>query len=417
MRDSVALTENSQGLTVVNWPRLQLLMEQAEVDVVVASTPVNVTYISDFWSLSHWTRRSAQVFAIAGRARERTIGLVIPLGNADLVPADHARAPAFVESYDRFVFEPPQEVDPELEPEEAQLLRLVAAHPSGERGPVDALAAAIRHVGGNRGRVAVEYDGLLHGDDEQLRSLLPDAHFSDGLPLLRMTRALKTPEEVRRLRRAASITAEAFRKAVAATHVGDSELDVQRRFHAAMALEDGTPFLTSICSGPRTALPNGQAGRRQLKEEDGIRFDGGCRYQHYASDVARMAAFEAYPSKHRTYHHAVVNGLHAAVGVARAGARAADVYAAAVDAVRRSGIPHYARSHCGHGIGIENYDAPRITSTSDELLEAGMVICLETPYYEIGWGGVQAEDTFLVTEGGLDPFTTTPLEPLPAGTD
>lgn len=390
-------------------------MERAEVDVVVASTPVNVTYLSDFWSVSHWTRRSAQVFAVAARSSNRAVGLITPLGNADLVPVDAGRAPGFVESYDRFVFTAPRDGQAGLEPEEEQLLRLVAAHPSAERGAVEALAAAISRAAGPRGRVAVEYDGLLHGDHERLRSLLPEVRFVDGLPLLRATRTVKTAEEIRRLRRAAVISAEAFQKAAAATHVGDSEMDVQRRFHAALAAEDGMPFLTSITSGPRTALPNGQAGGRRLQQEDGIRFDGGCRYQHYASDIARMAAFGAYPAEHRARYHAVVNGLEAAVTMARAGVRAADVYNTAVEAVRRSGIAHYARSHCGHGIGIENYDAPSITPTSTDVLEAGMVICLETPYYEIGWGGVQAEDTFLVTDDGLEPFSATPPEPLTAG--
>jgi len=391
-------------------------MEQAGVDAVVASTPVNVTYVSDFWSVSHWTRRSAQAFAIAGRSSTRAIGLVVPLGNADLVPADGHRAPDFVESYDRFVFTPPREPQANLEPEAAQLLSIVAGHPDAERGPIDALAEAIRRVGGNTAHIAIEYDGLLHGDNVRLHSLLPDIRFTDGLPLLRAARSIKTAEEIRRLRRAAGISADAFQAAVADSHPGDTELDVQRRFHAALAMQDGTPFLTSITSGPRTALPNGQAGGRQLQEEDGIRFDGGCRYLHYVSDIARIAAFEAYPSTHRAYYRAVVNGLEAAVDVARAGARAADVFAAAVDAVRRSGIPHYERSHCGHGIGIENYDAPRITPASTDVLEVGMVICLETPYYEIGLGGVQAEDTFLVTEDGLEPFSTTPPEPIPAGT-
>ena len=29
-----------------------------------------------------------------------------------------------------------------------------------------------------------------------------------------------------------------------------------------------------------------------------------------------------------------------------------------------------------------------------------MVLCLETPFYEIGWGGMMVEDTVLVTADG-----------------
>jgi Xaa-Pro aminopeptidase len=34
------------------------------------------------------------------------------------------------------------------------------------------------------------------------------------------------------------------------------------------------------------------------------------------------------------------------------------------------------------------------------MLEAGMVLEVETPYYELGFGGLQVEDTIVVTEQG-----------------
>jgi Xaa-Pro dipeptidase len=41
-------------------------------------------------------------------------------------------------------------------------------------------------------------------------------------------------------------------------------------------------------------------------------------------------------------------------------------------------------------------------------MEAGMCFCLETPYYQLGWGGMMVEDTILVTERGYEPVTTIP---------
>ena len=43
-------------------------------------------------------------------------------------------------------------------------------------------------------------------------------------------------------------------------------------------------------------------------------------------------------------------------------------------------------------------------------IEKGMVICIETPYYEIGWGGIQLEDTMLVTDKGVEFLSTLPVE-------
>ncbi len=75
------------------------------------------------------------------------------------------------------------------------------------------------------------------------------------------------------------------------------------------------------------------------------------------------------------------------------------IFEVAVKGVRR-GIPHFRRHHCGHGLGLEGYDPPSIAPTAEENLEPGMVLCIETPFYELGWGGVQVEDMVLVTPKG-----------------
>src|SRR5437867_1850582 len=72
---------------------------------------------------------------------------------------------------------------------------------------------------------------------------------------------------------------------------------------------------------------------------------------------------------------------------------------------REHGMPHYQRHHVGHGIGLEPYDPPTINATTNTALEAGMVFCVETPYYEHGWGGVQVEDAVEVTPTGVRTLT------------
>jgi Xaa-Pro dipeptidase len=75
------------------------------------------------------------------------------------------------------------------------------------------------------------------------------------------------------------------------------------------------------------------------------------------------------------------------------------VFEAAVRAVRRSGLPEYRRAHCGHGIGLQLYDAPLLGPRDETVLEPGMVVNIEVPCYELGFGGMQLEDTAVVTDG------------------
>jgi Xaa-Pro dipeptidase len=109
----------------------------------------------------------------------------------------------------------------------------------------------------------------------------------------------------------------------------------------------------------------------------------------------------------RRYHKALLAGVERACDVIRPGVHVADVFNAAVEAVRRAGLSHYERTHVGHGIGIDGYDAPTLSAARDEVLEAGMVLCVETPYYELGRWGLQVEDMLVVRADGVERLMTT----------
>ena len=82
------------------------------------------------------------------------------------------------------------------------------------------------------------------------------------------------------------------------------------------------------------------------------------------------------------------------------GVRAGELFDVAVAAVEGAGLSPYRRHHCGHGIGSSVYEPPIVSPGADDVIEPGMVVCLETPFYELGWGGMMVEDTIVVTGGG-----------------
>ena len=69
-------------------------------------------------------------------------------------------------------------------------------------------------------------------------------------------------------------------------------------------------------------------------------------------------------------------------------------------------MENFQRHHCGHGIGLDLYEEPFITPTSNTTIEQSSIINIETPYYEISEGGYMVEDTMLVTESGVKFLTT-----------
>jgi Xaa-Pro aminopeptidase len=43
------------------------------------------------------------------------------------------------------------------------------------------------------------------------------------------------------------------------------------------------------------------------------------------------------------------------------------------------------------------------------VLEPGMVVNVDMPFTEIGWGSVHIEDTVVITPGGCEPLTSLDL--------
>jgi Xaa-Pro dipeptidase len=67
--------------------------------------------------------------------------------------------------------------------------------------------------------------------------------------------------------------------------------------------------------------------------------------------------------------------------------------------VQEEGISHYRRHHVGHGWGLEGYNPPLVSPEDDSELKEGMLLCLEAPYYEVGFGGLMVEDIIVVRKG------------------
>lgn len=59
----------------------------------------------------------------------------------------------------------------------------------------------------------------------------------------------------------------------------------------------------------------------------------------------------------------------------------------------------------GHGIGIQINELPVLTPRSKDMLEPNMVFALEPKYVIPGIGAVGIENSFLVTETGLEKIT------------
>ena len=380
---------------LMNQPRAQALMARDNLAALVATAPENVTYTSGFWAMSQWIRRGPQAYAVHPAPGFGEPCIITTTGALDLV-ADQDPTVAAVQRYGFFVLE--VDAAAGLDPVQERLRGLLAQEDGGD--PVAALVKVLQARGLDGARVGIDEYGIPPAYLAKVREALPRTTFVPAWEVFRQIRAIKTPEEVARLRGSAQIAEKSIAAALAVARPGASELDLAAAFHTTTIREGASPVLGCIGTGPRSALPNAQPTDRRLVAGDVIRFDVGGRYRHYRADIARIATLGEPAAKVKRYHHAIRAGMLRAIEAMKPGARCADIFTLAVDTVRKEGLSHYRRNHVGHGIGLDGYDPPNLTPSSTETLEEGMVLCVETPYYELGFAGLQVEDTVLVGKDG-----------------
>jgi hypothetical protein len=120
---------------------------------------------------------------------------------------------------------------------------------------------------------------------------------------------------------------------------------------------------------------------------------------HYLSDFMALpmaAGFDAAVAAVPSCLHGLVKGLRDA-GLAMA--------------VTGAGFPGPFRAPAVQPLGLQHTDDPQGRfdppgKTADRALEADMVINVDMPHLEIGWGAVHIEDTARVTGDGCEPLTS-----------
>jgi Xaa-Pro aminopeptidase len=387
---------------LANTARLQELMKRDKLDAVIATCPENVTYLSGFWAMSQWVRRGPQAYVLFPADTQQPC-IIANSGILDLV-ADQKPWVTDIRRYGYFQLDVDASVD--LDADDTLQQKLFGSQ--AYKDSVDALGAAIKEKQLERATFGIDEMGITPQCMDQLKSALPDAKFIRCFGLFERVRSIKTQGEIEILRKAARATEFAIDAALKVAAEGITEREMLREFNACLARNDTAPVVGCIGFGNRSAMINVQPSDRRLKRGNLIRFDVGGRYRHYRSDMSRGASLGEPAAKISKYYRAVEKGVLRGYDIIKPGFKVSDLFKDIVATVQREGIPHFKRSHVGHGIGVDGYDPPNIAESSADVLEENMVVCIETPYYELGFAGLQVEDMVRVTKDGAESLMTLP---------
>ena len=379
--------------------RLTAVLDAEGLDALVSTTTDNLQYLTGFRSIAHALFRGLELYGVFTR---NGVGLVIPFIDATGVSADGIEVDRLA-CYGKFFFnytDAPGAVGTRV--------REITSAPAAS--PAEALAQVLGDLRALGKRIGVDEAGVFPATWQRLTERLAGTTIVPAYAHFRTARMLKSPEEVRRLERAALIAEDGIAAVLGMLKAGVTEREAAMAFEQEILRKGAQPFFTVITMGDRAALADVYASDRALAPGDLIRFDLGCLYQGYRSDIARTAVLGAPTEKQRRYYDAIRDGEKAAIAAMKPGVPVSHIFELAMKVTRDAGMPHYQRNHVGHGIGLEPYDPPTLNAATESKLEPGMVFCVETPYYEHGWGGVQVEDAVEITATGVRQLTKSSQE-------
>lgn len=277
-----------------------------------------------------------------------------------------------------------------------------------EDGPEGALRSLAQKIGGVTRLVL----------DETMRTdfslPLMDA-FQGATPvfadrLVGALRMVKDAGELAALKASAGVADRAMQAGFAAIRPGLTETQVAQAMRDSFAAEGAAVAFTLCASGPNGAFPHHSTGDRVLQEGDAIVFDIGAGYGGYPSDITRMAAVGSLPAGYDEVHQVVERAWQAAAEAARPGVKAHVVDDAARKVITDAGYGEYFVHRTGHGLGLEIHEPPYLTSSSQTVLQEGMVFSIEPGIYIPGRFGIRLEDIVILHADGVEILSTLPRD-------
>lgn len=402
---------------LVNLARARALMERAGADALVAQLPINVYYLTgDFGFLASTERFDAANFAVLPRRDDQPAAYVLPSlelrrlasEGGSWMPALHAYTSPLDEDAAAEAGRPyggwPVRTGVPLTDRERAWVEIVDRHRDRvAASALHALARAAREAGLDRAHVITDdprVGGWLEQQGVRPASVRYDVSFFNEI------RKIKTTPEIELMRAAARANEQALLAAGDSLRDGAEWGEIETVYMTEMARR-GARGVYCICGVG--GLPAGRVRRGEP-----VLLDALGQYRHYHGDFGRSAVLGEPSEEHQRRFRALRSGWDAIRPLLRPGTRYSELERVAIEIVRSNGFPEF-RYVTPHGLGLEHTDDPKPVGAQpgtkpDQVLEPGMVINVDMPYTEIGWGSLHLEDTVLITVDGHEPLTTAGLD-------
>lgn len=403
---------------LANRRRIIEKMEQFELDILIATYPENVCYLSNYQSHKPylWRFFDTYSYAIFPRRDDIAPALIIPVKDVTW----EARFPSWFKEV--YTFGNPSYILSSgeiLGKEENKFKKILDDKNKNAKSAGECIVKVLKKMGIKNARIGLDEKNIQGAIREKIITDLPNINLIDAFELFRLIRMVKTPEEIERLKIVGLKNERAITSVLNKVSKNISEDEITQYYLENIAKEGAIFDFWNSSAGRNSSMGIMSSGHfspyseYKLKKGDIFRFDGGCIYNKYHADFGGCAVLGTPNKKQKKCYKAIESGMERAKELLQPGVIPSKIFQETVTAVEKAGLKDYSRitTNCGHGIGIElrdypfirkpvKADSPFLPGSYDVPIEENMVINIEVPYKELGLGGFQIEYTFLVGKDG-----------------
>ncbi len=370
--------------------RVRALMAEQELDALVVRAPDNVLYLTNFWGMKGY---DACVFP----REEEPVLICLEASEEDAARSAWTRDVRFFKGYD--------EGDP--------------------RPPVARVLDLAREAASAYARVGLELSLGTQASDRMVGepTTFTGEWFAafgegvDGTPLLTAARALKTEQEIERMRLANDIAAAAMEHCRLVIDAGMTEAQIAAKWEGFVHGE-GTGWegkvdlalgFSLVWSGPGIKTFTATTSRPVVEGEPTLFEIWVCADGYWCDHTKNLVVGEL-TAEYGDLERGLMSVYGDAIDFARPGASFAELDRRVREGIAAIGFPGQPSHPICHGVGARAHEPPYAHQAGGGEIAAGMVLAIEPGCYINGGGGLRVEDNFLVTEAGAEK-----LSPFPDG--
>lgn len=249
-------------------------------------------------------------------------------------------------------------------------------------------------------KVAFEAETVTVATLARWKKCYPKISFTPTSGLVEECRRQKFPDELRRIRKACSITKKVLRNIPLMLKPGISELSLAFRIETRCRElgADGMAFDTIVAFGEHSSRPHHRPTERLLRKTDLVQIDMGASYRGYCSDYSRVFFLSKPTEKQKRAMKALKTASRSARAALEAGVSNRQLDTIARKELLAFGFDKEFSHALGHGVGIDIHEGVTLSSKAplSKLLK-NEVVTIEPGLYFDGEWGMRIEETLVVS--------------------